>query len=152
MKRVLIAAVLGLACSGPAAATGVLNCSITDKNFTLTFEATISHGLGGGIVAVAGELSPNIKNPAAALGTMALEAGDVKQYWFDGRTLKLLLYRESAGEPHLTVDLVIETTKLGRSETDYAGPYRATVFSVGAGAGGEGKTTVLKGRAECAAG
>lgn len=138
----------------PSHASGSISCSIEDKSVTLSFEAVFSHGLGEGLVNISGELkAAEVLTPALETGPITQE--DVKQYWMYGPDLKLRIYRESKGEPHETIEIVIETTQDNPKEPDdgaYSGKYTGSVFRMDEKAGPEGTSKTVKGDVTCSVG
>lgn len=134
-----------------ARASAGMSCEASDKAVKLTLEAGISRGVGDDFFSFKGELE--ILSPGAPRDFRKLELtkDNLTQRWLDNRNLKLRIYRERAGEPHGSVDVVIEAWPRKDDELDYRGGYLLTIFDIPK-AGAEGKTTILKGRVTCSAG
>ena len=139
-----------LLASSPALASVALSCSIADKMLDLTLEGTISRGVGEGLISVKGEAKANIEMLSGELRAFTFERGEITQYWLGGQNLKLRLYRETAVEPHETLDIVIDVRSKGDPDAvDYKGSYSASASSMAGVAAGEAKTVTFKGRASC---
>ena len=102
-----------LLASSPALASVALSCSIADKMLDLTLEGTISRGVGEGLISVKGEAKANIEMLSGEARAFTFERGEITQYWLGGQNLKLRLYRETAVEPHETLDIVIDVRSKG---------------------------------------
>jgi hypothetical protein len=147
--RTWIAAGLLFLAAASAHASGGLSCEASDKAIKLTVEAGVSRGTGSGFFSFKGEL--DILAPGAPRDFRKLELGKehLTQHWLDNRNLKLRIYREREGEPHGSVDIVIEAwPKKDAEDLEFRGGYTLTIFDVPKG-GSDGKTTVLKGRVTC---
>lgn len=134
-----------------AHASGGLSCEASDKAVKLALEAGVSRGVGSGFFSFKGEL--DILAPGAPKDFRKLAFGKehLTQQWLDNRNLKLRVYRERDGEPHGSVEIVIEAwPKKDAEDLEFRGGYTLTMFDAPKG-GGDGKTTVLKGRVTCSA-
>jgi hypothetical protein len=96
-----------------ASATGGLGCGIDDKNLKFDFESLFSYSDIGGLFQIRGELEARDKRVYKTLQKLALEETDLKQQWFRGNDLKLMIYRETEGDgvPFASVKLIVEATK-----------------------------------------
>lgn len=135
-----------------ASATGGLGCTVEDKNLNLTFEAVFSYSDIGGLFQVRGELESKDKRTYKTLQKFALDGSELKQQWFRGNDLKLMIYRETEGDgvPHASVKLIIEATRPEGEEFEYKGKYALTVEP--AVEGGESQAFTVEGNVECSAG
>ena len=88
----------------------------------------------------------------ATLAVSAFERSHVAQYWLSGKELKLVLYRETEGEPHGSVEISIETRRAGRDETAYAGTYRLLIETMEGSTDGAVRRIEGKGKVTCSAG
>ncbi|MGV3551451.1 hypothetical protein [Rhizobium sp.] len=142
-----------LAAPAAASATGGIGCVIDDDNLSLTFEAIYSYSDIGGLHQVRGDFLSKDKRTYEMVKSFPLEAADLKQQWFRGDDLKLMLYRESAGNqvPFASVKLIIEATKPPGDEFEYTGTYALTIIPAGDGQS-EPEDITLKGRINCSAG
>jgi hypothetical protein len=151
--RTIVAAVsiLSLAISSAHASAG-MSCEASDKAVKLALEAGISRGVGDDFFSFKGKL--DILSPGAPqdFRKVVFEKEHLTQRWLDNRNLKLRIYREREGEPHGSVDLVIEAwPKKDFDDLEFRGGYVLTIFDIPK-AGADGRTTTLKGRVTCSAG
>jgi hypothetical protein len=92
----------------------------------------------------------SIADKSGEARAFTFERGEITQYWLGGQNLKLRLYRETAVEPHETLDIVIDVRSKGDPDAiDYKGSYSASASSMAGVAAGEPKTVTFKGRASC---
>jgi hypothetical protein len=151
MRNALLAAALVTFAMTSANASGGLNCEASDKSVKFALSAGVSRGVGAGFFSFSGQLDILAPGVPQDFRKVEFEKEHLTQQWLDNRNLKLRVYRERAGEPHGTIDLVIEAwPKKDSEEIEFRGGYTLTIFNVPT-AGGDGKTTVLKGRATCTA-
>lgn len=142
-----------LAAPAAAFATGTVDCVIDDANLSLGFEAIYSYSNIGGLHQVRGEFLSKDERTYEMVRRFALETADLKQQWFRGDDIKLMLYRQSEGNqvPFASVKLIVEVTKPSGEEFDYAGTYALTVIPAADGHA-EPEEFTLRGRATCSAG
>ncbi len=127
-----------------------LSCSIADKSLDLTLEGTISRGVGEGLISVNGEAKANIDILSGEMRAFTFDRDEITQYWLGRQNLKLRLYRETAGEPHETLDIVIDVTSKGDpDEIVYKGSYSASATSMAGVTTGEARAATFKGRVTC---
>jgi hypothetical protein len=150
--RIWLFAAVFLSVPAAASATGGLGCTIDDANLDLTFEAIFSYSDIGGLFQIRGELASKDMRTYKALKKFALDGSELKQQWFRGNDLKLMIYRETEGEgvPHASVKLIIEATRPPEDDVAYAGKYALTVEP--AVEGGESQAFTVEGKVECSAG
>lgn len=137
---------------GIASATGGLGCGIDDKNVKLDFESLFSYSDIGGLFQVRGELEAKDKRVYKTLQKLTLEDSDLKQQWFRGNDVKLMLYRETVGDgvPFASVKLIIEANKPPEEDFGYDGKYTLTIQP--AAEGGESEAFTVEGKVGCSAG
>jgi hypothetical protein len=151
--RTIVAAVsiLSLAISSAHASAG-MSCEASDKAVKLALEAGISRGMGDDFFSFKGELEILAPSTAKDFRKLVFEKEHLTQRWLDNRNLKLRIYREREGEPHGSVDLVIEAwPRKDSGDIEFRGGYVLTIFDIPK-AGADGRTTTLKGRVTCSAG
>lgn len=151
LKSWLLAAAF-LAVPAAASATGGLGCGIDDRNARLDLEALFSYSDIGGLFQIRGELEVKDQRVYKTLKTFALDGSELKQQWFRGDDLKLMIYRETEGEgvPHASVKLIIEATKPPEEDFGYSGKYALTIEPAVDGSNAEPVT--LTGDVGCSAG
>ena len=147
----LLAAAM-LAAPAVASATGGLECSVIDKNLDLTFEAVFSYSDIGGLFQIRGDITTKDKRAYKTLKSFKLDGSELKQQWFRGDDLKLMIYRETEGDgvPFAAVRLIIEATRQGDEESAYAGSYALTIEP--ATEGSESQAFTVNGKIACSAG
>lgn len=129
MRFLLPAFVCAALSCGPAWATGGLSCRIADKALSLEIGSAISHGLGDGLLDIAG--TATVRDPFAPqrLRKFKLDAGNLPHHWVYGNEIKLRIYAETADSgPFASVDIALETTGSGDEEAPYAGTYRLVLY------------------------
>ncbi|UVC09657.1 hypothetical protein IHQ71_03280 [Rhizobium sp. TH2] len=142
-----------IACTPATAfATGGLGCSIDDGNVNLTFESIFSYSDIGGLFQIRGELESKDKRTEKTLRKFTLDGSELKQQWFRGNDLKLMIYRETEGDgvPFASVKLIIEANKPPEEEFEYSGKYALTIEP--ATEGSESKAFTVEGKITCSAG
>jgi hypothetical protein len=149
LPRLIAAAVLAAAV--PAEAAQTMYCSIDDANLALTFEAVVSQGIGEGMASAKGEAKLRKGAFTKGFAKIAIEQGDVTQYWYQGKTLKLRLYRETKEEPYQSLEVIIETASQKKDDTSFSGTYEAIATSLDPNAG-QAKSERQKGKITCSAG
>ena len=135
-----------------ASATGGLGCSIDDKNVSFTFESIFSYSDIGGLFQIRGELESRDKRTEKTLRKFTLDGSELKQQWFRGNDLKLMIYRETTGDgvPFASVKLIIEANKQPEEEFEYQGKYALTIEP--ATEGSESQAFTVEGKIACSAG
>jgi hypothetical protein len=115
MRNHLAPAILALLLAGgPAVASGGVSCAADDKAIRFSAQAGINN-LGSEFFSFNASLDTPKDFRKLDLSK------HLTQRWFDGRNLKLRLYRERSTEPHGSVDLVIEAWLRKDDELDYRG-------------------------------
>jgi hypothetical protein len=148
--RTWLLAAAVLATPAVASATGGVDCEISDKNVEFNFEALFSYSDIGGLFQVRGEMEVKDRRTHKTLQKFALENADLRQQWFRGNDLKLMIYRETEGDgvPFASVKLIIEATKPAEEDSGYDGKYVLTVQP----AGSENQAFAVEGKVGCSAG
>lgn len=147
---ILLAALTLVLTGGSASASASLTCSISDKTLKLEVQGTISHGVGSGLISAEGTVTPTISVLSGEMNTFTLGREDITQYWLGAQDLKLRIYRESAGSPHQTLEIAIETRRKGDPDgIDFAGTYSGSATSMAGVTDGEAQSVPIKGKAFC---
>ncbi|MDB5556285.1 MAG: hypothetical protein JWL86_6269 [Rhizobium sp.] len=142
-----------IACApATASATGSLACSIDDKNVSFTFESIFSYSDIGGLFQIRGEIQSKDKRTYKSLPKFTRDGSELKQQWFRGNDIKLMIYRETTGDgvPFASVKLIVEATKPPEEEFEYEGKYALTIEP--AVEGGESQALTVEGKISCSAG
>jgi hypothetical protein len=133
----------------PAAASGGLSCNVEDQSVKIVLESGVTRGMGSPVFNFAGSLEILDKTVVEDLRKSEFKDEHLAQYWLDYKSLKLLLYRERAGDkPHGYVELTIET-QAGDEENTYNGSYKLVVFDMTGDTTGEGRAINLEGQTYC---
>jgi hypothetical protein len=155
MERRLAKAILAFGILGvpfTAAATGNLDCTISDANLDFQFETLFSYS--GNSPLFQSQAAFESKHPGTFAGLKTLDMQKLRliQQWFEGKDLRLQFYAETEGEklPFASVKLSIETA-VGEDENSYDGSYRLEIMPA-VTAGTESETIRLEGKASCSAG
>ena len=135
----------------PAYATASLSCSADDKSLRFSAEGIVSHGVGETVAQFAGELEVRLKDAPPGLRKLPLALEHLTQRWLHGREVKLRLFRERE-EGHGSVELIVETRRAGKDETEFSGSYVLTVSGEDAAPGTPARTLKARGRASCSLG
>jgi hypothetical protein len=132
-----------------AHASGGLTCEASDKSVKLALQAGVSRGAGSGFFSFNGRLEILAPGAPKDFRKLQFEKDHLTQQWLDDRSLKLRVYRERDGEPHGSIDIVIEAwPRKNAEDLEFRGTYALTIFDIPTD-GGDGKTSVLKGRVNC---
>src|SRR5262249_10988801 len=124
--RSTAAFVLFLSMTTIAVASGGIGCNVEDHSAKLSIESRVTRGMGGPLVNFRAKLEILDKSVADDLRNIEFKQENVAQYWLDGQSLKLLLYRERSGDkPFGSVELTVETQM--RDEGTYEGSYKIVV-------------------------
>ena len=127
-----IMAVVFLATTGSAAASGGLSCDIEDQSARISVASGVTRGMGSPVFNFKAALE--ILDKGVTEDLRKAEFDNATQYWLDGENLRLVLYRERAGDkPHGHVELTI-LTQAGDDEGLYGGSYKLAVFDYPTGA------------------
>jgi hypothetical protein len=151
LKHLALAAVVACA-PATASATGSLGCSIDDKHANFTFESIFSYSDIGGLFQIRGEFESKDKRTYETLQKFALDGSELKQQWFRGNDLKLMIYRETEGDgvPFASIKLIVEADKPPEEEFEYKGKYTLTIAP--ATEGSESQAFTVEGKISCSAG
>lgn len=133
----------------PAVASGGLSCTAEDKSIRFNVEAGITSGMGGPTFNLRGQLDILDKVVAEDLRSITFGDADRPQYWLDDKELRLLLYKERAGDkPFGSVELELRAG-IADEEGTFRGTYALSVYDLAGSGNSEGKTTTLKGDISC---
>lgn len=136
--------------TGPAVASGGLSCSAGETGVTVEVEGGVTRGMGGPLFSFNGRVVIKDASVAQDLRTTVFTLDHVPQYWFDGKDLRLSLYRErDADKPHgfVQVDIVTQSSGDDEGEGLYTGTFGLLVWD---GTGdGDPKEFRAEGRIEC---
>lgn len=129
-------------------ATGNADCIIDEAGLHVTFEALYSYGGTGALFQSRTALEFSDPKFAPEKWTMELDQSNLKEQWFVGNDLKLMLYGQHGGN-ELTLE--IETVRKSEDDSDFEGRYR---LAIGAKIGSDlAEGGYLKrGRVSCMAG
>ncbi|MCB1445702.1 MAG: hypothetical protein KDJ87_07850 [Rhizobiaceae bacterium] len=154
MRRRLAAIAFPVLAAMPATAfaTGGVGCAIDDGNLQLDFDAAFSYSDIGGVFQARGILDSRMSGTYETLKKMQITDADIRQQWFRGDDLKLMIYRETEGDgvPHAFVKLIVETTKPPEEDFAYGGSYVLTIQP--AVVRGDEEAVTVEGKVTCSAG
>lgn len=132
--RLLIASSAFLLSTFVASASGGISCTGEGGPVKLELEGGVTRGMGGPLFSFSGNVTIDDKSVAEDLRTISFELKNVPQYWLDGKTLNLLLYKERDGDkPHGYVEVEMRTESGGPGEDDegvYEGTFTVKTFDV----------------------
>lgn len=140
---------LVLVCSsGFAAAAGGLSCDASDDDVAIMLSGGVTHGMGSGLFSFSGKIEIRSDEVAEDLRVTEFGREHVPQYWLDGDTMKLRLYRErEGGAVHGYVDAIIETAT-GDDGNDH-GEYLVAVYDMTNAEDGEVEPVQFTGSVTC---
>ncbi|WP_196257880.1 hypothetical protein [Pelagibacterium limicola] len=146
--RLIIAAFASLV-AFPAAASGGISCGADHGPILIDIQSGVTHGMGGPLFAFAGELAIADQRLSPAAREARFEQEHVAQYWLDGETLRLVLYREAEGDvPYFSVQVVVRTM-VDESGEDYLGDFSVAAYQAGDSQGGEAQLFEFTGPISC---
>lgn len=143
--RLASLALLALAASAPAYATGGISCSADDRGAKFTIGSPISRSAGGSFFEFQGELEVRASGVAADFRKLTLSKDHLTQSWFDARDLRMRVYHERSGEPHGTIELTVEARGNPDAES-WRGRYTIRLGEV---VNNEFRTRQVTGRVTC---
>lgn len=144
-----LAALLILICSsGFAAAAGGLSCEVSDDDVTMTLQGGVTRGMGSGLFSFSGTIEVRSDDVAEDLRVTEFGREHVPQYWLDGDTMKLRLYREREGDAtHGYVEAIVETST--GDDGDDHGEYLVAVYDMTDAVDGEVEPVQFMGPVRC---
>lgn len=146
MNSRLLALVAATAlCATPVLASGGVSCSAGDREAKFTVGSPVARSMGGAFFQFAGEIELHGATVPADFRKVAVTRDHLAQNWFDARELKMRVYFERQGEPHGTIELLVEARGHADAET-WRGRY---TLSIGEVVDGEFRTRRLTGRVSC---
>ena len=117
--------------SGNALASGGIWCETEAKPAKVELHSGVTRGMGGALFNFEGKVTVADQTIPEDLRNIEFKQQHVSQYWFDGKALKLVLYRERDPEKSFAyVEVGIDTQALEGEDEEgaYAGGYNVTVF------------------------
>lgn len=147
--RMLAGLFVLVAFTSGASASGGLSCSIEDETTSLSVEGGVTHGMGSALFSFSGRLELRSDDVREDLRVTEFSREHVPQYWLDGDTLKLRLYREREGDaPHGYVEIILETA-LDDNGND-VGEYIVAVYDMTTAIDGDVEPVQFTGSVTCA--
>ncbi|MBX3578825.1 MAG: hypothetical protein KF723_16635 [Rhizobiaceae bacterium] len=151
MRFILAALALALTASA-ASASGGIGCEASDKAVKLTIQSGVTRGMGSPLFQF--QAQADVLDPKAPkhLQQTAYTDENVSQYWLDGESLKMVLYRETEGDlPHGYVMVTILTTTSDNPDDEgiYKGEYFISLYDVGTDASAEALQIEHSGTVSC---
>jgi hypothetical protein len=124
--RISIAAgfVVSVLATGHALAAGGLLCSQVEGATKLDIQAGVARDVGSPLFAIKATVIRDGQGAPIVFGHE-----DERQFWFDEKDLRLMLYREAAAEG-TQAQLIVETSFVSQDDESrtYEGSFRLTVF------------------------
>jgi hypothetical protein len=137
----------------PAAATGTLDCSVSDRTASIDVHGVVPYGPAAPLLQVRADVEATLTGISPDLGVVTFAGEHQVQFWLDDVSLNVLFYRErEASLPFGSTTLIVKTS---RTSEDEEGTYRGTYDLEGYEVqkdGGEGVVVHVQGTIECAAG
>ncbi len=147
MRR--LAAVLMFACfPAVAGASGGFSCEAENEDVVLALDGGVTRGMGSALFSFSGRIEVSSDQVRPDLRTTEFTRDHVAQYWLDGDTMRLRLYRERAGDaPHGYVEAIVETAT-GDDGNDH-GEYIVAVYDMTDAVDGEVEPVQFTGAVTC---
>lgn len=149
--RYLLASCALFLLSGNAFASGGIWCETEAAPAEINVHGGVSRGMGGQLFSFEGKVAIADQSVPEDLRKLEFTREHVAQYWFDGDSVNLVLYRErDADKLYGSVEISVETkAKEGDDEEgSYAGSYKVMV-SYATDENSEGKQVDLTGAINC---
>ncbi len=124
MRCVMNVLVLAVTASDVTAA-GNIACVVEDRVLSLSLNAPFDpDGQSYALLDVSGRVAIKYDDIPRDAGGIELERAAVAQYWFDGRNLKLRIYRDTQlGDQALSVEIILVLKQVRTDPTTYRGRY-----------------------------
>lgn len=146
--RALAGMALFLATTAMAAASGGISCEVEGDDVAMTLEGGVTRGMGSALFSFSGRLELRSDEVHDDLRVSEFGREHVAQYWLDGDTMKLRLYRERAGDvPHGYVEAIIETAR--DEDGNDQGDYLVAVYDMNDAVDGEVEPVQFTGSIGC---
>lgn len=146
--RALAWAFATLAMTATANASGAISCASDNDELQMSLEGGVSRGMGSALFSFAGRIELRGSEVPEDLRVTEFTREHVAQYWLDGDTLKLRLYREREGDrPHGYVEAIVETSLT--DDGDDKGEYLIAVYDMAKPTDGEAETMDFTGSVTC---
>lgn len=132
--RFILAALSLVLTASAASASGGIGCEASDTAVKLTIQSGVTRGMGSPLFQFQAEAEVLDPKAPEHLRKTAYTDENVSQYWLDGESLKMVLYRETEGDlPHGYVMVTILTTTSDNPDDEgiYNGEYQLSVYDVG---------------------
>jgi hypothetical protein len=137
-----------LASTAAANASGGLSCTADNDELLLSLEGGVSRGMGSALFSFSGRIELRSTQVPEDLRLTEFSREHVAQYWLDGDTLKLRLYRERDGDkPHGYVEAIVETSL--NDDGDDKGEYLIAVYDMANPTDSEAETMDFTGSVTC---
>ncbi len=133
--------------AGGAMATGGLSCVAEDDAVVMALDGGVSRGMGSALFSFTGRIELRSSDVAEDLRVSEFSREHVAQYWLDGDTLKLRLYREREGAPHGYVEAIVET--MMDDDGNDQGEYIVAVYDMTDAIDGEVEPVQFTGAVAC---
>lgn len=147
--RALLALLAFVTGSSAAMAAGGMSCETVEDGVVLSLEGGVTRGMGGALFSFAGKAELSGEAIAEDFRAIVFEREHVAQYWLDGETLGLVLYREREGDaPHGYVQLTVRADAV-EPHAEYSGSYSVSVYDMTDATDSEAKTEAFEGRITC---
>ncbi|MEO4000514.1 hypothetical protein [Mesorhizobium sp. CAU 1732] len=147
--RSILAVLAFVAGPSGAMASGGISCEVVDDGAEIVIGGGMTRGMGSALFSFSASTTILDATVEDDLRRTEFERGHLPQYWFDGETLKLRLYREREGDaPHGYVEMLVETA-LNETTSTFAGTYAISTYNMTGASGGEARKTETAGEIVC---
>ena len=139
--------------STPARATVGFSCGGADDTVKFVVDGAYGTSLGSGLAAFGADINILLPSAPDELRNLHLDRSHVRQDWFVGRDIKILMRWEPADTaPYREVILIVEAQRGEEEESAYLGRYSLRVQWMPADPGAESKRIEVDGEVSCGTG
>jgi hypothetical protein len=140
-------------CPAPARATVGFACNSEDDAVKFVVNGAYGTSLGSGLAAFGADIKVLLPSAPKELRDLHLDRSHVRQDWFVGRDIKILMRWEPIDDaPYREVILIIEARRGKAEESAYLGRYSLRLQWMPPGPGVETKKLEASGKVACGTG
>ncbi len=153
LSRVVLVMFAMLLYHAPARATVGFSCGGTDDAVKFVANGAYGTSLGSGLAAFGADIDILLPSAPHELRVLHLDRSHVRQDWFVGRDIKILMRWEPVDDaPYREVILIIEARRDEQEESAYLGRYSLRVQWMPPDPGAEAKKLEADGEVSCGTG
>ncbi len=153
LPRVVLFTLAMLLCHAPARATVGFSCGGTDDAVKFVVNGAYGTGLGSGLAAFGADIDILLPTAPHELRALHLDRSHVRQDWFVGRDIKILMRWEPIDNArYREVILIIVARRGEQEESAYLGRYSLRIQWMPPDPGAEAKKLEADGEVSCGTG